>query len=242
MIKFEWCNWFRYFSFHGHRSYHSSMTNCERLTKDLEGFKWQWKEKFDKDSLSLTVVVGSKARIETRIKSAKSSKLGPFKNTRIVPTLVCPSPKFVQNISKVKNFLSANALLDNVWTKIEFPGVKSVQWPQVWTGSLLTLDRDGTDLVLCMSLDRHLTEFWQSLDKDWIFCPISVQPPYVKEHPNSDADSRPQRQMREEVRGPSTEGVPHAADPVRTHRDQAQRKDGRHVVRGKSTEICSALL
>ena len=134
------------------------------------------------DSVSLIVVIGSKARIETRIKSAKSSKLGPFKNTRIVPTLVCPSPKFVQNISKVKNFLSANALLDNVWTKIEFPGVKSVQWPQVWTGSLLTLDRDGTDLVLCMSLDRHLTEFWQSLDKDWIFCPISVQPPYVKEH------------------------------------------------------------
>ena len=36
----------------------------------------------------LTVVVGSKARIETRIKSTKSLKLGPFKNTTIVPTLV----------------------------------------------------------------------------------------------------------------------------------------------------------
>ena len=30
---------------------------------------------------------GSKARIKTRIISAKSSKLEPFKNTRIVPTL-----------------------------------------------------------------------------------------------------------------------------------------------------------
>ena len=46
------------------------------------------KKKFVKDSVTLTVVVGSKARIETRINSAKSSKLGPFKKTRIVPTLV----------------------------------------------------------------------------------------------------------------------------------------------------------
>ena len=101
------------------------------------------------------------------------------------------NPGFVQSLSRSqvcpgyilsqKNPFS-NALLDDVGTKIGFPSLQSVQWPQVWTGSLWTLDSDRTDLVLCMSLDRHLTELWQSLDKDWILCPNSVQPPFIKEH------------------------------------------------------------
>ena len=35
-----------------------------------------------------TVLVGSKARIETRVKFLKNSKLEPLKNPKIVPTLV----------------------------------------------------------------------------------------------------------------------------------------------------------
>ena len=50
-----------------------------------------------------------------------------------------------------------------------------------------------------------------------------------------DAGARPQRQVREEVRGAAAEGVPHAADPVRSHRAQAERPHGINVVRGTNT-------
>ena len=50
-----------------------------------------------------------------------------------------------------------------------------------------------------------------------------------------DSDPRPERQVREEVRGAAAEGVPRAADPVRPRRAQGQRPHGLHVVRGTVT-------
>ena len=73
---------------------HPHMLACHLITSYPKVF-WKFgrfengchKTGFVKDIICFTVDLGSKARIETRIKSAKSSKLGPFKNTRIVPTL-----------------------------------------------------------------------------------------------------------------------------------------------------------
>ena len=46
------------------------------------------------------------------------------------------------------------------------------------------------------------------------------------------AGTRPKRQVREKVRGATSEGVPRAADPVRPRRPQGERPHGLLVVRG----------
>ena len=58
------------------------------ILKIKNGFEIIVKNMWSRRVCVKTMVAGSKTRIETRIKSAKSSKLEPLKNTRTVPTLL----------------------------------------------------------------------------------------------------------------------------------------------------------
>ena len=95
---------------------------------------------------------------------------------------VCPDFVWYQKLWFVESFIGK--YLDKHWIFASNLCPTAWAWMQIWQ----TFDKYWTDLVCGGPLDRHLTEFWQRLDKDWISCPISVQPTVGEEYPNMSDD------------------------------------------------------
>ena len=92
---------------------------------------------------------------------------------------VCPKYVHIKSLCRlcliVKFAWCLKMFLDNDWTKFWFPSPISVQTHLLMTEFWQTLYLCWTGYGQTLYMDRLLTDIWQRLNRDWIFCPMSVQ-------------------------------------------------------------------
>ena len=92
---------------------------------------------------------------------------------------VSPEYVHIKSLSRlcpiVKSVSCLKMCLDNDWTKFGFPSPISVQTHLLMTEFWQPLYLYWTGYGQTLYMDRLLTDIWQRLDRDWIFCPMSVQ-------------------------------------------------------------------
>ena len=106
------------------------------------------------------------------------STLNMIRVNSLSKTYVCPDYVQIQKIPLVVLRTMSRQILDFYVQSLSKSLLHGQELYIHWTDIVL----DWTDSLLFLSLDRHLTGFGQALDRDWIWCPISVQPPIVKEY------------------------------------------------------------